>query len=148
MFWGILRASAWAVHAPLGEGNEESVDILLKNGGRRYRLDRDVRLGGILRGIRFLGLRSTPVPGAEPECVDRSFGQGLVVGRMHAYWRTVVMITMLGILFCTLAAWRKSLPRGWSPRLARRLGGVAKPALHGLEYDTARPLHGDLYPFM
>jgi len=61
-------------------------------------------------------------------------GQGLVFGAMHAYqgWRALVTISILGMLFGGLAAWRKTLRVGmvahgwqdvWAGWLSRVLTG-------------------------
>jgi len=93
LFWGAFGATAWCIHGLLGEGHEKSVDILLPQTG-----------GYVQR--QFLAL-------SQPTWVAIVL-QGLVFGAMHAYqgWRAVVTISILGMMFGALAAWRKALRVG------------------------------------
>jgi membrane protease YdiL (CAAX protease family) len=115
LFWGVLGAGAWAVHELLGEGAEKSVDILLP----RTILEVLVWIAtsisaGICEEFVFRGYVQRQILALSQRTWIAVLGQGLVFGSMHAYqgWRAVVSITLIGILFGVLAAWRRTLRVG------------------------------------
>lgn len=114
-FWAILAASAWAVHALLGEGSEKSVDILLPRTAVEVLVwIATSATAGFCEELVFRGYVQRQLLALSQSAWIAVFGQGLVFGLMHAYqgWRAVVAIVVLGVLFGALAAWRKSLRPG------------------------------------
>ncbi|HJQ97166.1 MAG TPA: type II CAAX endopeptidase family protein [Candidatus Polarisedimenticolaceae bacterium] len=138
IFWVVLAGTAWALHLALGEGHAKSVDVLLP----KTPLEIAVWIvtsasAGFCEEYVFRGYVQRQLRAFTQSGVGAVLGQGLLFGLMHAYqgWRAVVVITSLGILFGTLAAWRKTLTvgmvaHGWqdiwagwlSPMLMGRVG--------------------------
>ena len=115
VLWGILGASAWAVQSLLGEGADKSIDILLP----RTAVEVMVWIAtsasaGFCEEFVFRGYVQRQILALSQRVWVAVLGQGLVFGLMHAYqgWRAVLSITVLGVLFGTLAAWRTSLRPG------------------------------------
>lgn len=114
-FWGVFVASAWAIHALLGEGSEKSMEILLP----QTALEVLVWLltsatAGFCEELVFRGYVQRQLLALSQNTSIAVLGQGLVFGMMHAYqgWRAVVSITLLGVLFGALAAVRRTLRPG------------------------------------
>jgi membrane protease YdiL (CAAX protease family) len=115
LFWGAFVATGWGLHGLLGEGHEKSVDILLP----RTMLEVAVWIAtsvsaGFCEEFVFRGYVLRQVLAVSQRAWVAILGQGLVFGAMHAYqgWRAVVTISILGMMFGGLAAWRKTLRVG------------------------------------
>ena len=97
-------------------------------------MDRDVGVRGLLRGVRVSRLRSAPALALSQEhlgCGCRP-GPRLRHDARLPGWRAVVSISVLGMMFGGLAAWRKTLRIGmvahawqdvWAGWLSRALAG-------------------------
>lgn len=114
-FWAVFLAAGWTAHALLGQGAEKSVDILLP----RTALEALVWIAtsmtaGFCEELVFRGYAQRQLLALTQSTGAAVAGQALVFGSMHAYqgWRAVVSITVLGALFGSLAAWRRSLRPG------------------------------------
>ena len=134
-FWGAFAAASWCLHRLLGEGHEKSVDILLP----RTLLEVAVWIAtsvsaGFCEEFVFRGYVQRQVLAVSQRAWVAIVGQGLVFGAMHAYqgWRAVVTISILGMMFGGLAAWRRTLRVGmvahawqdvWSGWLSRVVMG-------------------------
>ncbi len=66
---------------------------------------------GICEELAFRGFLQRQIHALSGNIVVAVLGQGVVFGMFHAYqgWRNVVVISVLGIMFGMLAAWRKNL---------------------------------------
>ena len=138
VFWGGFIATAWGLHAVLGEGREKSVDILLPRTALEVLMwIATSASAGFCEEFVFRGYAQRQLLAFSQSAVVAVVFQGLVFGMMHSYqgWRAVVTISILGILFGALAAWRKTLrvgmvAHGWqdvwagwlSPMLLGRVG--------------------------
>jgi membrane protease YdiL (CAAX protease family) len=132
LFWGVVFAVAWGMGRLLGRGVEKSVDILLP----RSLLEVGVWFltaasAGFCEEFVFRGYAMRQLLALSNSTVAAVAGQGVVFGLMHAYqgWRPVIRITIIGILFGALAAWRKTLrvgmiAHGWQDFWAGWLGKV------------------------
>lgn len=115
LFWGVFAAAAWGMQALLGQGDEKSVDILLP----RTALEILVWIGtsisaGFCEEYVFRGYVQTQLLALSRRTWAAVVGQGVLFGVMHAYqgWHAVLSISILGMLFGGLAAWRKTLRVG------------------------------------
>ena len=114
-FWGVVLAASWGMDHLQVQGQEKTLDVLLP----QTPLEIGVWIAtsvsaGVCEEFVFRGYvqrqllalcRSTPVA---------ILGQAILFGVMHAYqgWAPVAQITVIGILFGVLAAWRKTLRVG------------------------------------
>ena len=135
LFWGAFVATGWGLHGLIGEGHEKSMDILLP----RTMLEVAVWIvtsvsAGFCEEFVFRGYVQRQLLGLSQRASVAIVGQGLVFGAMHAYqgWRALVTISILGMMFGGLAAWRKTLRVGmvahgwqdvWAGWLSRVLMG-------------------------
>jgi len=110
-FWILWEGAAFGVHWLLGAGSAKTVDSLLP----RSLLEILIWIGvsitaGICEELAFRGYLQGQLC-ALGGTIGAVLGQGLVFGLAHAYqgWRNVVVISVLGILFGILAAWRRNL---------------------------------------
>jgi len=115
VFWGAFGAAAWSLNELLGQGNEKSVDVLLP----RTVLEVVVWIAtsasaGFCEEFVFRGYVQRQFLALSQSAWVAVVCQGLVFGVMHAYqgWRAVVTISVLGMMFGGLAAWRRTLRIG------------------------------------
>jgi len=135
LFWGAFAATAWGVHRLIGEGQEKSVDILLPQTALEVAVWIATSLSaGFCEEFVFRGYVQRQLLALSRRAWAAVVLQGLVFGAMHAYqgWRAVLTISILGMLFGGLAAWRKTLRVGmlahgwqdvWAGWLSRVLWG-------------------------
>jgi CAAX protease family protein len=115
LFWGVFVAAAWGLNELLGHGNEKSVDVLLPQTGLEIVAWIATSVSaGFCEEFVFRGYVQRQLLALSQSAWIAVVLQGLVFGVMHAYqgWRAVVTISVLGMMFGGLAAWRKSLRVG------------------------------------
>lgn len=115
LFWGAFAAAAWSIHASLGEGHEKSVDVLLPRTVSEIVVwIATSASAGFCEEFVFRGYVQRQLLALSQRVWMAIVFQGLVFGGMHAYqgWRAVVTISILGMMFGGLAAWRKTLRIG------------------------------------
>jgi uncharacterized protein len=115
LFWAVFAATAWGIHGLLGEGQEKSVDILLPQTVLEIAAWIATAVSaGFCEEFVFRGYVQRQLLALSQRVGVAIVLQGLVFGAMHAYqgWRAVVTISILGMLFGGLAAWRKTLRVG------------------------------------
>jgi len=135
IFWAVLAAAAWGIHLALGEGHEKSVDILLPQTVVEIAAwIATSASAGFCEEYVFRGYVQRQLLAVSQSGTGAVVCQGLVFGLMHAYqgWRSVAVISAMGILFGVLAAWRKTLrvgmvAHGWQDTWA----GWLSPMLMG-----------------
>ena len=111
-FWGIWEGAAFGVHWLLGPSNAKTVDSLLPRGLLEILVWIGVSItAGVCEEIAFRGYLQKQLEALGGGVVVAVLGQGLVFGIVHSYqgWKNTVVISVLGILFGVLAAWRKNL---------------------------------------
>lgn len=115
LFWGVFIAAAWGFDAWLGHGSEKTVDVLLP----RTVLEIVAWIAtsasaGFCEEFVFRGYVQRQLLALSQSAWVAVVFQGLVFGVMHAYqgWRAVLSISILGMMFGGLAAWRKTLRIG------------------------------------
>lgn len=138
VFWGAFAAAAFGIDGLLGHGNEKSVDVLLpQTASEVVAWIATSASAGFCEEFVFRGYVQRQLLALSQSASIAVVLQGLVFGVMHAYqgWRAVVSISVLGMMFGGLAAWRKTLrigmvAHGWqdvwagwlSPMLMGRVG--------------------------
>jgi uncharacterized protein len=111
-FWVLWEATAYGVHRLVGESGAKSVDTLLPQTTLEIVLWIALSLtAGFCEELVFRGYLQQQLhtlTGGVPAAV---IGQGIVFGLAHSYqgWRQVLVISVLGVLYGVLAAWRKKL---------------------------------------
>jgi uncharacterized protein len=115
LFWVVMAGVAWGAQSVLGQGPEKTLDLLLPRTVPEVLcwIGTSASAGFceefVFRGYfqrQFLAVSQSPWASVA--------AQGLVFGAMHAYqgWRPAVVISVLGVLFGCLAAWRMTLRVG------------------------------------
>ena len=111
-FFAVWEGAAYGVHLLLGSGSAKSVDSLLP----KSLLEVLVWIAtcvtaGICEEMAFRGYLQRQFHAFTGNIAWAIVLQALVFGVAHGYqgWRNVVVISVLGVLYGALAAWRKNL---------------------------------------
>jgi uncharacterized protein len=111
-FWAAWEGAAYVVHLILGPDNAKTVDSLLP----KSLLEVLVWIAtcvtaGICEEMAFRGYLQRQFHALTGSVAWAVVLQALVFGIAHGYqgWRNVVVISVLGVLYGALAAWRKNL---------------------------------------
>jgi len=115
-FWLLWEGAAYGVHRLLsaapGAGSAKTVDSLLPQSLPEILIWIAVSItAGICEELAFRGFLQRQFHALTGNIVAAVVAQGVVFGLFHAYqgWINVVVISVLGILFGVLAAWRGNL---------------------------------------
>jgi uncharacterized protein len=115
-FWALWEGVAYGAHRLLssaaGSGAAKTVDSLLPHSVLEILLWIGVCLtAGICEETAFRGFLQKQFHAFTGNIAAAVVAQGVVFGLFHAYqgWRNVVVISLLGMLFGVLAAWRRNL---------------------------------------
>jgi membrane protease YdiL (CAAX protease family) len=111
-FWVLWEGSAYGVHWLLGASSAKTVDSLLPTSLLEIMVWIGVSItAGICEELAFRGFVQRQFHALTGNIGLAVLAQGLVFGLFHAYqgWKNVVVISLLGILFGALAAWRRNL---------------------------------------
>lgn len=116
-FWALWEGAAFGVHwlvDPRMPGAEsvKSFGSLLPQTWLEILVWVAVSItAGICEELAFRGFLQRQIHALSGNIVVAVLAQGVVFGLFHAYqgWRNVVVISVLGIMFGMLAAWRKNL---------------------------------------
>jgi membrane protease YdiL (CAAX protease family) len=116
-FWVLWEGAAFGVHwlldpRQLGTGAAKSVASLLPQSLLEIVIWIATSItAGICEELAFRGFLQRQLHALTGNTGLAVLAQGLVFGLFHAYqgWRNVVVISILGILFGVLAAWRRNL---------------------------------------
>lgn len=111
-FWVLWEGAAWGVHWLLGPGTAKTVDSLLPQTLPEILVWIAISItAGICEELAFRGFLQHQFHALSGSIVVAVLAQGLVFGLFHAYqgWQNVLVITVLGVLFGMLAAWRRNL---------------------------------------
>jgi len=99
----------------LGQGSEKTLNILLPRTALEVVAWIATSLSaGFCEEFVFRGYVQRQFLALSQRVWVAVLGQGLVFGLMHAYqgWRPVVVVSVTGVLFGALAAWRRTLRIG------------------------------------
>jgi membrane protease YdiL (CAAX protease family) len=111
-FWVIWEATAYGVHWLLGPSTARSVGALLPQSVPEVLVWILVSItAGFCEEIQNRGYLQRQFHALSGSIVAAVLGQGLLFGIMHSYqgWKQVIVISVLGVLYGVLAAWRRNL---------------------------------------
>jgi len=114
-FWIVWEGAAYGVHwllGLLGSGSAKSVDSLLpKSLVEVFVWIATSITAGICEEIAFRGYLLRQFHALTGGVAWAVLAQALVFGIAHSYqgWRTVTVISVLGVLYGALAVWRRNL---------------------------------------
>jgi membrane protease YdiL (CAAX protease family) len=111
-FWVLWEGAAYGAHWLLGASSAKTVDSLLPSSPLEIIIWIGVSItAGICEELAFRGFLQRQLHALTGNTVLAVLAQGLVFGLFHAYqgWKNVVVISLLGVLFGALAAWRRNL---------------------------------------
>jgi membrane protease YdiL (CAAX protease family) len=111
-FWVVWEATAWAVSRWLGPGAAKSVDSLLPRSLAEVLVWIGLSItAGVCEEMAFRGYLQRQLHALTGGIAPAVLGQALVFGLAHSYqgWKSVTVISVLGILYGALAAWRGNL---------------------------------------
>jgi membrane protease YdiL (CAAX protease family) len=112
-FWVLWEATAYGVHWLLGSGDSaRSVAALLPQSLPEVLVWILVSTtAGFCEELQSRGYLQRQLHALTGSVVAAVLGQGLLFGLMHSYqgWKQVIVISVLGVLYGALAAWRRNL---------------------------------------
>jgi len=111
-FWVLWEGTAYGVARLLGPGSAKTVDSLLPQTLLEILLWVATSItAGICEEMVFRGYAQRQLQALSGNVVVAVLGQGLVFGLFHSYqgWKNVIVISVLGVLYGALAAWRGNL---------------------------------------
>jgi membrane protease YdiL (CAAX protease family) len=112
VFWAVWEGAAYAVHWILGSGNAKTVDSLLPKSPVEVLVwIATCVTAGICEEMAWRGYLQRQFHALTGNIAWAILLQALVFGIAHGYqgWRNIVVISVLGVLYGALAAWRKNL---------------------------------------
>lgn len=111
-FWIVWEAVAYGVARLVGPGQAKSVSALLPQSPLEVTIWIAVCLtAGFTEEVQSRGYLQQQFHSLFGSVTVAVLAQGLVFGLMHSYqgWRAVIVIAVLGVLYGTMAAWRRNL---------------------------------------
>jgi membrane protease YdiL (CAAX protease family) len=111
-FWVIWEGAAYGVHWLLGPSSAKSVDSLLPKSLLEILIWIATSItAGICEEMAFRGYLQRQFNALSGNVALGVLAQGLVFGLFHSYqgWKNVVVISVLGVLYGAMAAWRRNL---------------------------------------
>ena len=116
-FWALWEAAAYGIHwlldsRALGAGGAKTVASLLPQSALEILIWIGASItAGICEELAFRGFLQRQLHALTGNIYLAVLSQGVVFGLFHAYqgWRNVAVISVLGIMFGMLAAWRGNL---------------------------------------
>ena len=115
LFWGVWLLAGWAMNAVLGTGHEKSLNNLFPQTPLEVGVWFLVSVtAGFCEEFVFRGYVQSQLLALSRRTWIAVLGQSCIFGLFHAYqgWRQVVTITVFGVLFGILAAWRRTVRIG------------------------------------
>jgi membrane protease YdiL (CAAX protease family) len=111
-FWLIWEGTAYGVPWLLGASKAKSVDSLLPQSVLEIVIWIVTSVtAGICEEMAFRGYLQRQLHALTGGVVMAVLGQGIVFGLFHAYqgWKSVIVISVLGVMYGVLAVWRRNL---------------------------------------
>jgi membrane protease YdiL (CAAX protease family) len=111
-FWVLWEATAYAAHWLVGPSSAKSVDSLLPRSLLEILIWIAVSMtAGICEELAFRGYLQRQCHALTGNIVAAVLAQALIFGVAHAYqgWKNVVVISVLGVLYGALVAWRRNV---------------------------------------
>jgi hypothetical protein len=111
-FWVLWEGAAFGVSRLLGPSSAKTVDSLLPKSPLEILIWIATSItAGFCEELVFRGYLQRQFHALSGSVVAAVLGQGAVFGLFHSYqgWKNVVVISVLGVLYGMLAAWRGNL---------------------------------------
>ena len=111
-FWVLWEGTAYGVYRLLGSSSAKTVDSLLPQSLLEILIWIAASItAGVCEEMAFRGYLQRQFHALSGNVVIAVLVQGLVFGLFHSYqgWKNVVIISVLGVLYGALAAWRGNL---------------------------------------
>jgi membrane protease YdiL (CAAX protease family) len=111
-FWVLWEGAEYGVYWLLGPSSAKTVDSLLPKSLVEILIwIATSTTAGICEEMAFRGYLQKQVHALTGSVALAVLAQGLVFGLFHAYqgWKNVIVISVLGVLYGILAAWRRNL---------------------------------------
>jgi uncharacterized protein len=111
-FWIVWELVAYGVYWIIGSGNNAQVFPIFPNSFSEALAWTFLSItAGVCEELIFRGYLQTQFLAISGSRVFAVIAQGFVFGAMHSYqgWRPVLVISILGMLYGALAAWRRNL---------------------------------------
>jgi membrane protease YdiL (CAAX protease family) len=111
-FWVLWEGAAYGIHWLLGPSGAKTVDSLLPKSLLEVLIWIATSItAGVCEEMAFRGYLQRQLQALTGSVAAAVLGQGVVFGLLHLYqgWKNVIVISMLGVLFGVLAAWRRNL---------------------------------------
>jgi membrane protease YdiL (CAAX protease family) len=111
-FWVLWEGTAYGVHWLLGPSSAKTIDSLLPQNLLEILLWIGTSVtAGVCEEMAFRGYVQRQFHALTGNVAMAVLGQGIVFGLFHFYqgWKNVIVISVLGVLFGVLAAWRRNL---------------------------------------
>ena len=111
-FWVLWEGAAYGVYRLLGSSSAKTVDSLLPQSLLEILIWIAASItAGVCEEMAFRGYLQRQFHALSGNVVIAVLVQGLVFGLFHSYqgWKNVVIISVLGVLYGALAAWRGNL---------------------------------------
>jgi len=111
-FWLVWEGAAYGVHWLVGQSSAKSVDSLLPRSLLEILLWIALSItAGVTEELVFRGYLQQQLRAISGRLTAAVIGQGMVFGFAHSYqgWKQVLVISVLGVLYGVLAAWRRNL---------------------------------------
>ncbi|MGA7625843.1 MAG: CPBP family intramembrane glutamic endopeptidase [Candidatus Acidiferrales bacterium] len=111
-FWALWEATAYGVNWLLGPSTAKSVNDLLPRTFLEILLWIAVSItAGFCEELAFRGYLQSQLHALSGSLAVAVIAQALVFGLAHGYqgWKAVIVISVLGVLYGLLAAWRRNL---------------------------------------
>ena len=111
-FWALWEATAYGVHLLLGPDTARSVAALLPQSVAEIFVWILVSItAGFTEELQSRGYLQQQFHALSGSIVVAVLGQAAVFSLMHSYqgWKQVMVISVLGVLYGALAAWRRNL---------------------------------------
>ena len=111
-FWALIQGAAYGVSWLLGPNSAKTVDSLLPKSLLEVLVWIAASItAGICEELVFRGYLQRQIHALTGSVLTAVLAQGLVFGLFHSYqgWKNVAAISVLGVLFGILAAWRGNL---------------------------------------
>lgn len=111
-FWVLWEGAAYGVYWLLGPSSAKTVDSLLPQSLLEVLIWIATSItAGVCEEMVFRGYVQRQLDALSGRVAAAVLGQGLIFGLFHAYqgWKNVIIISVLGVLYGALAAWRRNL---------------------------------------
>jgi membrane protease YdiL (CAAX protease family) len=111
-FWVFWEGAAYGVHRLLGPSSAKTVDSLLPQSLLEILVWIATSItAGICEEMAFRGYLQRQLHALTGSLVAAVLAQGVIFGLFHLYqgWKNVIVVSVLGVLFGALAAWRRNL---------------------------------------